>query len=524
MFLKNFFKDIQSIILSALLSFIILESFVLFSVEYLKESEINNYLSVVPPDVKSHIDIANAHLTDISKIFYDTEISRPAIMEIMAEASDTKDLKKQAILRERLLSQLSETYKYMKKYHVRQLHFQLPKSISFLRFHRPSKFGDSLVGIRETLEYVNENRTPVSAFEEGRIFNGFRNVFPLYKGDEFIGTVEISFDFAGMQELLSSIDSTSYLFMIEKKIVNKKVFADEKSNYKSSKFSGFDYDKATLKDTMSIGLDEMYAINTQIASRVEEQLQKGELFSIPFSDKSIYDNHTIIISFVPVLNLESKVVAYIIHYKFGDFIDIILRNIKIISIIVTLLALLLSTVFTAILVNERKKQKSIHDLAVHDALTGIYNRHGVNEILNQKIEEFKRAKNKLSVIFFDIDFFKRVNDTYGHDRGDYVLENIAKLVSSEIRVSDIFARWGGEEFILFLPDTSLEEAVQVAEKLRKSIQEYAFSDIDTITCSFGVTELKKNDTKESFLKRVDNLLYEAKASGRNRVVSDMKKV
>ncbi len=521
MFLKNFFKDKQSIVLSALLSFILLESFALLSVKYLQESEIENYLSVISPDVKSHIDIANSHLTDISKIFYDIEINRPEIIEIMAEASHTKDLKKKAILRERLLSRLSETYEHMKKYHVRQLHFHLPQAISFLRFHRPSKFGDSLVGVRETLEYVNENRTPISAFEEGRIFNGFRNVFPLYKGDEFIGTVEISFDFDEMQELLSSIDSSSYLFMIKNKIVNKKVFADEKSNYESSEFSGFDYDKATLKDTMQIGLDEMYAINTQIASRVEEQLQKGELFSIPFSDKSIYDNHTIVISFVPVLNLESKVVAYIVHYEFGDLIGIMLRNIKIISIVVTLLALLLSTIFTAILVNERKKQKSIHDLAVHDALTGIYNRHGVNELLNQKIEEFKRVKNKLSVVFFDIDFFKRVNDTYGHDMGDYVLENIAKLVSLEIRASDIFARWGGEEFILFLPDTSLEEALKVAEKLRKSIEEYAFSDIDTITCSFGVTELKKDDTKESFLKRVDNLLYEAKASGRNCVVSDM---
>ena len=521
MFLKNFFKDNQSIVLLALFSFIILESFVLFSVEYLKESEINNYLSVISPDVKSHIDIANSNLTDISKIFYDTEINSPEIIEIMREASHTKNLKKQAILRERLLSRLSETYEHMKKYHVRQLHFHLPQAISFLRFHRPSKFGDSLVGIRETLEYVNKNKTPINAFEEGRIFNGFRNVFPLYKGDEFVGTVEISFAFDGMQELLSSVDSTSYLFMIQNKVVDKKVFVDEKNNYESSEFSGYDYDKVTLKDTMQMGLSEMHIINKKIASRVKNQLQKGELFSIEFSDSVIYDNHTIVISFAPVLNLDSKVVAYIIHYEFGDFIDIILRNIKIIFLVLTFSALLLSAILTAILVNERKKQKFIYDLAVHDALTGIYNRHGINEIINQKIEEFKRVKSKLSVIFFDIDFFKRVNDTYGHDIGDYVLKNIAKLVSSEIRSSDIFARWGGEEFILFLPNTSLEEALKVAEKLRKSIEEYAFNDIDTITCSFGVTELQEDDTKESFLKRVDNLLYEAKESGRNCVVSDI---
>jgi len=521
MFFKNFFKDKKSIILSALISFVILESFAFFSVEYLKKSEINNYLSVMSPDIKAHIDIANIHLSNIANIFYDTEINTPAIIEIIAEASRTKDLKKQAILRAKLLTKLSDTYTYMKKYHVRQLHFQLPQEISFLRFHRPAKFGDSLEGVRETLEYVNKNKTPISAFEEGRIFNGFRNVFPLYKGDDFVGTVEISFAFDGMQELLSSIDSTSYLFMIKSKTVNKKVFADEKHNYKRSEFSGFDYDKATLKDTMQIGLDEMHKINVKIASRVKKQLQKGDLFSIYFSDQSIYDNHTIVVSFAPVLNLDSKVVAYIIHYEFGDFIDIILRNIKIIAIVLTFLVVLISTIFTTVLVNERKKQESIHDMAVHDALTGIYNRHGVNEIVNQKIEEFRRSESKLSVIFFDVDLFKRVNDTYGHDIGDYVLENIAKLVSSEIRASDVFARWGGEEFIVFLANTSRKEAAQVAEKLRKSIEEYAFSDIDTITCSFGVTELQEDDTKESFLKRVDTLLYEAKESGRNRVVSDI---
>jgi len=522
MFLKNFFKDEKSIILSAIFSFIFLESLVFFAVEYAKKSELDNYLSVISPDFKSHVDIANSHLTDISKIFYDTEVNHPDIVDIIAKASQTDNLQTQALLREELFKKLTPTYSYMHKYRVRQLHFHLPHSVSFLRFHRPAKFGDSLVGIRETLDYVNENRTPISAFEEGRIFNGFRNVYPIYKDKKFVGTVEISFAFDGMQELLSSIDATSYIFMIKNKIVDRKVFKDEKSNYKVSEFSGFDYDKKTLKDTMQIGLQEMHKINKIIASKVTEKLKNGELFSIYLKEKELYNNHSIIVSFNPVLNLNNKLVAYIVHYEFGDFIDIILGNLKILFLVLTLLAALLSSVFISILLSERKKQKIVHDLAVHDALTGIYNRHGINEILNQKLEEFKRDKNSLSVIFFDIDFFKRVNDTYGHDMGDYVLENIAELVSLEIRASDIFARWGGEEFILFLPKTDIVEAVNVAEKLRGIIQEHAFSDIDSITCSFGVTHLEEGDTKVLFLKRVDELLYYAKETGRNKVVSNIK--
>jgi diguanylate cyclase (GGDEF)-like protein len=520
MYLKNFFSDKKAIFTVAIGIFIFLEILVLLAGHYVKKSEINNYLSVYSPNFRSHVEIANRHLTDISKIFYDTEINNPDIIDIISQASKTEDKEKLAVLRDRLHRKLSETYGNMLKYNVGQLHFHLPEAVSFLRFHKPKKFGDSLLGIRETLEYVNEYKTPISAFEEGRIFNGFRNVYPIYKGKEFVGTVEISFSFDAMQNVLSYMDATSYLFIIKSSIVGKKVFTNEKVNYTKSEFKDFDYDKKSLKNSMQIGLDEMLRINGAIAKEVDSRLEKGELFSLYFKSEDIYQNYSIIISFSPVSNLDNKIVAYIIHYDFGNFIDIILSNIKVIILALTLLAALIIGGLAFILINEHKKQNEMHHFAVHDALTGIYNRHGVNEILNQKIAEYTRNSAPLSVIFFDIDFFKRVNDTYGHDMGDYVLENIAKIVSKSIRLSDVFARWGGEEFILFLPNTEISAAIAVAEKLRKSIQSHGFSDIDTITCSFGVTQLQAGESKSAFIKRVDTLLYKAKESGRNCVISD----
>jgi len=186
----------------------------------------------------------------------------------------------------------------------------------------------------------------------------------------------------------------------------------------------------------------------------------------------------------------------------------------------SVLALLLSAALLVLLLAERKKHKTIHSMAVHDALTKIYNRHGANELLNHRLHEIQRGERSLSVIFFDIDYFKKVNDTYGHDIGDYVLVRIAELVSDEIRSSDIFARWGGEEFILFLIDTKIEDAINVAEKLRKIIETHAFADIERVTCSFGVTSFQEGDDKNSLLKRVDAYLYQAKESGRNCVVDD----
>lgn len=122
------------------------------------------------------------------------------------------------------------------------------------------------------------------------------------------------------------------------------------------------------------------------------------------------------------------------------------------------------------------------------------------------------------IIFFDIDHFKRVNDTYGHLAGDMVLKQLASLISLRIRNSDIFARWGGEEFILLLPDTSLNEAIGVAKVLKDAIAAEAFETVGKVTCSFGVAVLQDDQSHENLLKRSDEKLYEAKESGRDKIV------
>ena len=505
----------------AIVSFIFLEAFAYIAYYYVKQNDLKNYLSVASPDFKTHIDIANYHLSDLAHIFYALKVDQESIKRLMYEASKIQEPSQREVIRKRLYMALKPTYEKMKHFGVRQLHFHLPKAISFLRFHRPNRYGDSLVGIRDTIEYVDEHKTAISAFEEGRIFNGFRNVYPIFYKKIFVGSVEISFSFEGMQEVLSKIDSTSYLFMIDKKIVDAKVFNSEKSNYVESEFSGYVYDSSTLKDTMQISLEGMRKINRAIASRVKERLQKGKLFSIIYKDASLYANHSIIISFAPISNLDDRVVAYVIHYSFGTFIDMLYDHADILFVVLTLFALTLSIIVAYIVHIEQKKRLAMHEYAIHDALTGIYNRHGINEMVNQQILESKREKKGLSLIFFDIDFFKHVNDTYGHDMGDFVLKNIAKIVKKEIRSSDIFARWGGEEFILFLPSTELKDGVDVAEKLRQKIASHPFGAIEKVTCSFGVTTLREDESKTEFLKRADTLLYRAKALGRNCVVSDM---
>eukprot|EP01022_Parablepharisma_sp_SALTPOND_P031948 TRINITY_DN8215_c0_g2_i1.p1 TRINITY_DN8215_c0_g2~~TRINITY_DN8215_c0_g2_i1.p1 ORF type:complete len:862 (-),score=76.44 TRINITY_DN8215_c0_g2_i1:93-2588(-) len=164
------------------------------------------------------------------------------------------------------------------------------------------------------------------------------------------------------------------------------------------------------------------------------------------------------------------------------------------------------------------EERELEKRASFDELTGIYNRRKFNEISNYEFYSFLRFGHSFSLILFDIDKFKSVNDTYGHDIGDIVLKDIAKVVSSELREIDMFARWGGEEFVILIQDQSAKDAAFVAEKLRESIENHKFLDLPTITCSFGVAQVGEKGLEDLF-KRADVALYRAKTNGRNQVFS-----
>jgi diguanylate cyclase (GGDEF)-like protein len=168
------------------------------------------------------------------------------------------------------------------------------------------------------------------------------------------------------------------------------------------------------------------------------------------------------------------------------------------------------------------KLKQLNELlerrATTDMLTGIYNRLRFNEFLDREISEVLRYPHPLALIMFDIDNFKKINDTYGHHTGDRVLQDLVKVLSANIRETDVFARWGGEEFMILSPYMDVEHSIQLAEKLRSVIEVHRFDGPALVTSSFGVTQFDVHDTAESLIARVDTALYQAKAAGRNRVV------
>jgi diguanylate cyclase (GGDEF)-like protein len=172
-------------------------------------------------------------------------------------------------------------------------------------------------------------------------------------------------------------------------------------------------------------------------------------------------------------------------------------------------------------INRLLQQKNHHlaQLATKDSLTGIHNRHMFTELFSKELSQLKRQATKLSLMMIDLDHFKQVNDTYGHNIGDMVLKQFSALVIASVREADLFARWGGEEFVLLLRNAGCDEAYGVSEKIHSLLKIELFEGVGRVTCSIGITEILSDDTLSCAIGRADNAMYAAKEEGRNCTVA-----
>jgi len=169
-------------------------------------------------------------------------------------------------------------------------------------------------------------------------------------------------------------------------------------------------------------------------------------------------------------------------------------------------------------ISERKQmEEQLHELCNTDPLTKAFNRRYFLEVLETEVQRSRRYGTPFVLVMGDVDRFKRVNDVFGHQAGDRVLQEVVAAIQARIRCSDVFARWGGEEFVLLLANTSLENAVPLVESIRENIRSLDLGEVGMVTISFGVTNFRDGDTIDTLLNRADKLLYEAKAAGRNCV-------
>jgi len=168
-------------------------------------------------------------------------------------------------------------------------------------------------------------------------------------------------------------------------------------------------------------------------------------------------------------------------------------------------------------VSEQAVADDMSKLAMIDSLTQVDNRRNLNRILQEEVRRVERHNLPLSILLFDLDRFKRINDTYGHNTGDRVLQEVALKLRQNIRTTDPFGRWGGDEFLCLAINSEGQQAVELAERLRSVLEQHHFDAVDKVTASFGVTTYQRGDTPETLIRRADLGLYKAKEGGRNRV-------
>ena len=250
---------------------------------------------------------------------YEDELDQPEIREIMAAAARTTDSARLADLRWQLWQALSPLYKRMQSKGFRQLHFHLPGAISFLRFHRPGKFGDNLWDVRAGIARVNTIREPVSGFEEGRVFNGFRYIFPLMHDGQLVGTVETSYSFRSFLLTHALLDHGAYRLLVSRDLVVDKVWDDERrENYMASALhDDFVVDRkadlSQLTDVLPLARDwpaeRMAAIGRVIAPKVRQRMADREAFSVVSRQPE-----PVVVSLLPVETTTGQPGAYMVRY------------------------------------------------------------------------------------------------------------------------------------------------------------------------------------------------------------------
>lgn len=180
------------------------------------------------------------------------------------------------------------------------------------------------------------------------------------------------------------------------------------------------------------------------------------------------------------------------------------------------LAYIIALFFLTQLIEVYSENEALQNMAYTDYLTKIPNRRKIEDTIQIEMKKAKKLGKPLSIILFDIDSFKLVNDRYGHDIGDIILKELADKIRVNLKANHSFGRWGGEEFLIIAPNQNKQQALKLANHLRSTIESCKFPNVDKITLSFGVTDLNNNDSSDSLFSRADQALYISKNSGKNQ--------
>ena len=373
---------------------------------------LNNQSKLVETTYSAIIDEYRTH----ADILFFNRINRAEILQIFAQAEKSPEKS-----RHELYVSLSDMYNHMESFQLKQLHFHLPNNYSFLRFHRPDKFGDDLSDVRATVKYVNETHASISGFEEGRIYNGYRFVYPLAYNNKHIGSVETSVAMGVVTKTMSQLLSADIDMYLDMKVVDRKVFKNEKSNYiNSSAFGGTYVDKSVLDSNSHLKHQNIF---DDLPPEIIKNVKNGEIANFVTD----INNMSHIVTILPIKNaISNRVVAYMtVIVEKNQLSAINFRYLGISSLFIFFIGVVLLLVYrfeknTNIIKNQSEIVKAKQ-----------------NEI-EQKNSELERILNnsKSGIAITDLDTnFKYVNDEYtkitGYTREELLTKSCVELTNNE---------------------------------------------------------------------------------------------
>lgn len=443
------------------------------------------------------------NLNSFADFVFNSVVNTSEITELIYTAWNTPPDQRDQY-RTKLYEILKEEYDNLRTFSFNQIHFHFPDTTSFLRMSDPTKYGDILRQSRPSIRVVNQKQEPMSGFGEGITFIGYRFLYPLYHNTIHCGSVEIAFSVRLLLKYINDIDNEAIQFIIKKELVEELYPDIAQSDFVLSKVSN---NYLNHKAITSFGYT--FEPTAQEKSKINSKLLAEKRFAFTTQN----NGKSYILLFMPIQNFENKNIGWIVQFVQDGGKNRIRKDYILLASIALLLSIFAELVIILILSDRERLKK----LSAFDMLTGIANRQQLYHLTIKEVDKALRYGYPISIILFDIDHFKSFNDTYGHAEGDRILTEIARIVSSTIRSSDIFGRWGGEEFILVVPHNTLEDAKKLAEKLRINIARTVLNPDSQVTISAGVTSYILDDTIEAMFNRADIAMYKAKSKGRNCV-------
>lgn len=486
-----------------------------FIIEYMQKSKKEYYLNVQSNLLQVKYKASYKYFNMMTKDIYEKYSSDKKLINLFSQAANA-DIKKQAEIRNNMYQYLYKNYKRLNNMGITQVHFYLPNNITFLKMYNPNMFGDDVSLLKKAVNFTNETLEEHEGFEACDFMTGLRFVYPMFDlNHKHIGSVEISFS---TKELLKSI-TDEFVYdshvLVSKSIGKGNIIEEELgTNYKNSwEAVGYYIEESTHKSIGDVNLYEK--INKP---KLTEEIAKGIKSKKSFAVVTRDNYQNIIISFLPISSvIAGDNIAYTVTYTESDYLsNIKLQTAYIFYLFFSILVLLY--IFALYVLSSQTKLKK---LALYDNLTKLPNRALFMIEFNNELNRAVRYETKIALLFLDLDGFKAVNDTFGHQVGDELLKEVADRITSRIRSSDFAYRLGGDEFTIILNDvqssaTAIDIAQEIIGEINKDI--VINHEVVHVGASVGIAMYPENSRDmPTLIKQADDMMYISKENGKNQV-------